>query len=380
MFSRIFQQSRSPIGIDFGTHTIRMLQLQSSGGRPAVVAAASQRLPAELPPSGPMRQQGIIAAIRDMIGNGGFSGRRVVTALPAGAIQYKNLRVPRMPADEMRSAVEWEAADRMHLPTAQMQIRFYDAGEVRQGEESRQEIILMAVDNQAVDEHLAILTACGLTPLAIEPVPNSLARLAARSESPDTDAPPRVVLDVGYSSTKVLVTRQGRVQFFKTIDIGGRQFDQAVANAVNLPVPEAAQLRRNQAQSPDDAGEPLFGTSRREAVERAVAESLRGPISDLAREAQLCLRYHSVTFRGRRPEQAALVGGEAHEPNLRRHMADVLGIQTDLARPLHDVDTSAVRMLRETGVSHCEWAGALGLALRQAAGRRMQSWVKGAAA
>src|SRR5687768_4694335 len=114
-----------------------MLQLERSGDGYAVVAAESRALPAEVPAESAPRVDMFVGLIRDMLDTGGFSGRKVVSCLPAKALHYKNLRVPRMPADELKAAVEWEAADRLKLPVDAMHIQFFDAGEVRQGEELR---------------------------------------------------------------------------------------------------------------------------------------------------------------------------------------------------------------------------------------------------
>jgi type IV pilus assembly protein PilM len=375
MFGRWIDKGYGPIGLDLGSQTVRLVQLArrpGSGGGAApyrVVAARARRWPADLPAQGPERTEAVAAVLREMLETGGFKGRRVVSCLPASAVQYRNLRLPKMPRAEMRTAVEWEATGRMNLAEGgQVSVQYFDAGDVWQGEEARREIILLAAPAGLVDEHLRLLQGCNLSPIAIDAVPGALARAAAWNQAAPGEgaAEARFVLEVGYTSTKALIVRQGEVIFFKLIDIGGQKFDQAVAGRLQIPLGDAAELRqqlRPKAGASTGPESPLFGAGRRENVERAVAEALRAAASDLAREVGLCLRYYAVTFRGRRPDQAVLAGGGAIEPQLIKALADDAGLSVEPWNILAGVDASGAAEIHGDP-NPGGWAAALGLALR----------------
>jgi type IV pilus assembly protein PilM len=338
------------------------------GPRWAAIAAAARTLPENLPEHGSQRTEALVGAISEMLDTGGFLGRRCVTCLPAAAMRYKSIRLPRMPADELKAAVEWEATDRLHLAASKGHVQFFDAGEVVQGEEVRQEVILMAVPEAILTEHVHLLERCRLDPLAVDVVPAALARaLAPPSDTLDMEAPSEVVVDVGYASTKVLIVRQGRIVFFKLIEIGGKQLDQSIASHLGLPAQEVSQLRRRllEAQSEErEADVSVFGSTRREAVDRAVFEALRATIGELAREVGLCMRYFSVTFRGKRPERAMLVGGEAHDARLAQVLAEGASVTVERVDPLARMDLSAVEHAIDTKRLQAQWAVAAGLSMR----------------
>lgn len=365
----LWNKSLCPIGLDVGARVVRMLQLDRRGEGWAVRAAMARPLPELRDDDGAGRAAALTEAVREMLRNGGFAGRRVVSCLPVAAVQAKNLRVPRMPAEELRAAVEWEAADRLSLSPETMQVEFLDAGEVRQGEELRQEIIVMAAPRQAIQEHLDALLACGLEPVAIDVAPAALARCLAGGDADSTEAPARVTLDVGYSSSKLVITRQGRVAFFKMIDIGGKQLDQAVAQQLGLAPPEAAELRRSLQSSAatTGGGSEQASVAQREEAARAVQEALREPVSELAKELGLCLRYFTVTFRQRRPDALLLAGGEAYEAHLAPVLAEGAGIEVQPARPLEGMDLTRVPELADNGRPLSEWAVAAGLSIRPTA-------------
>ena len=365
MFRGLVNKKRRPIGIDFGAHSIRMLQLAPAPGGYAAVAAACRALPADLPAQGDERVELLAPLILDMLADSGASGREVVCCLPATSIQYKNLRLPKMPADELPAAVAWEAADRLKLDPDTTRFQYFDAGEVRQGSELRQEIILLAAPVATVDEYVQVLLSCDLRPQCIEAVPSALARSSGSRPTDAADEAVHVILDVGLATSKVLIVRRGRVVFFKLIDNAGRTFDQRVAQQLRLPLSEAAQLRRRLWPEESDVAEDqaLFGSAGRESVDCAVSEALRAPIDELSKELGLCLRYFSVTFRGRRPEAVKLAGGEARGPQLAKLLADGVGIQTEPVSLAELVDFAPAGPALAAPGAHSAWAVAAGLAL-----------------
>ena len=368
MFGGLFDNSRCPIGLDLGSRCVRLLQLRRTGDGYAVIDAASQELPDDLPADSTQRNAALGSIVGDLVQRGSFHGRQVISCLPPQSLQFKNLRLPPMPPDALRDAVKWEASERLHLQDDGASLQFYDAGEVRQGEEIRQEVIVMVAPAKVVQEHLQILLAVDLQPVGIDAVPGALARCMAQRLSAADASDTQVILDVGYTCSKVLIARHGRVVFFKLIDIGGQKFDQVAAEHLKLPLADVTELRhRMRAVGGDttpDASQPLFGAGRRETIERALFESLRPVIGELSRELSLCLRYYSVTFRGRRPESVLLVGGEACEPQLLKLLSEDGGVTVETVCPLRGMDCSGVESLAQGAAVHGEWAVAAGLSMR----------------
>ncbi len=376
MLGGIFDRGHCPIGVDMGSHSIRLLQLARRGGKVVALAAASAPNPV-IAPGGDAAQSSetIVKCVRDLLTNGGFAGREAVACLSGEVVQFKNVRLPRMPAEELRSAAEWEATDRLKLVDGEAMVQFYDAGEVRQGEESREELILMAASTAAIDAQMRILTQAGLQPLALDVEPSALARALAMAQGNEPEAAdaPRLILDVGFSATKAVILRQGRIVFYKAIDIGGHKFDQAIAKHLKLDDSQASDLRRRVAQESEGQAQDalLFGSSRRDEMQRAVFEAMRPIAADLAREVGLCLRYYSVTFRGKRPETAWLTGGEAGEPNLARVLTEDAALQVKPASPLSQVDCSRTPLLQGGGPLS-QWSVAAGLSLREVSDKKLR--------
>lgn len=346
-----------PIGVDVGRHGVKLAQYDRVGGpdagRANVIATSRQPLPAGLSSKDEGYHQWVASAMKSALTQGPFIGRRCVSSLPASRVVVKNLRLPTMPADELREAVNWEMRDRVASDAA-MTVQFIQAGEVRQGEDTREEIIAMAAETPFVEGHVEALCEAGLAPLAVEVSVSALAR--AFRGACETGV--HLLADVGYESTKLLILRDGRVVFYKRIEVGGQHFSQSVANHLAMPLQDAHELRRSFEIGPE-------GVDRHDAGHRALFEALRGPTNELSQEIELCLRYFGVTFRGPRPERLLLVGGEAIQPWL----ATMLEAAGSYAVELGDASDGVA------GRSAPGWALALGLAQRpdRGWGERRQS-------
>jgi len=367
----IWNRGCSPIGLDIGSSSIKMVQLSHPTSAASVIASGQFAMPDDLKPGDPDYRAAVVDGIGKLLESSPFRGRQVVAALPNRLLQFKNVRMPQMPAAERANAVKWEAAERFQLSDAPAIVQHLVAGEVRQGDEVQDELILMAATQQAIDDYTHLLIDAGLTPAALEPIPVPVARTFARSMRRESDRDQiRVCVEIGRAGSNVIILRGGRVVFFKPIDIGATRINNAVAEHLDLSASDATELRRKLAAAGED-GEPdtehLFGSTRRENVRRAVFEAVRPVVGELATEVGLCLRYYSVTFRGQRPNRVLLAGGEAHDPTVLGLLQEQMEAEVAVADPLDGIDLSSQQVAIERRGGRTEWTVATGLALRPSA-------------
>ncbi len=362
---KLYNQLRprpSSIGLDIGHDGIKMIQLAAVGTTLSATACGRWSFPDNVGDEPALRRRFAVDAVRGLLRSGGFRGRRVVSCLGADELMIKQLRLPRMSEHELRSAVQWEAAERFGLRLAPDQLNHLVAGEIRQGGEVRDEIILLGVRPEVIDEHVAMLDEMKLLPDAIDAEPVCLFRCFDRFlRRRDDQSEVTVLVDLGARGTRVVIGRGRQVAFIKTIDIGGRQLNAAVAEQLNMPHDEAAQLRLGLMRDLGRGGELAEGN---EQTTRAIYDAIRPVVDELGREISLCLRYYAVTFRGAKPEGLTLVGGEAYDPTLRKLLDETLSLECVLGEPLWKIDLSGVDLGDDRRGVHCEWAVAVGLALR----------------
>ncbi len=352
-----------PIGLDLGANGIKMIQFADHGAEPVVQAAASYPLPPALEDAD-ARRTATEQAVADALRRHPFQGRDVVTALGFGEFQMKNIRLPRMPPEERAGAIEFEARERFALGDQAAQIRHLVAGEVRHGNELKEEILVFAAPDALVYARLAMLERLRLRPVALDLAPFAVARCFFRFMRRTADAQAvNIFLDVGRRGTAIVLTHGTEVSFLKLIDLGGEHLDEAVGKALSISAEKANDLRvcvmreKTGRRAADRAGLP-------EDIRSAVTDATRPVVERIARDVQLFLRYFAVTFRGQRPQSLTVVGGEAHEPLLLPVLAESSDVPCTLGDPLRGIAGGAEVVAADCRPYQSAWAVAGGLALR----------------
>jgi len=367
-----------PIGLDIGHNYIKMLQLVISNRQIGVLAADKVRIDPKINGDGQERRRFVVSAIKQMLADGNFHGRNVVSCLPSDKLKITSLRVSETETGQMEQTLAKEAANRFALNPDTDAIKYIHAGSVQQGDEVKNELILFATDNETIKDHIAMLEEARLKPVAIDTVPGALFRSFERSLRRQEDKERTVVFaDIGSQFTTVVFGRAGEICFVKQIALGGENFDREIAARLGIEIFEAAMLRSQLRierglpaseaelinQDPDNRSQSLDTTTR-----QVIADAIATVAQELAREISLCLRYYTVTFRGKRMERAFLSGGEAYESVLLNVLARTLAVEIEVAQPLKGFDLSGegihINLDGDRRGLLCEWAVAVGLSLK----------------
>jgi type IV pilus assembly protein PilM len=348
------------VGVDFGTRAIKMLQVREQRHGLRVVGAGRVDLKYAWLEAEP---EALAEQLRAAFSSGGFTGRRCVVSLPRSAVAVQSVRLPRMPDEELRQAAQWEASQRFGFERGEMEADLIRTGAELQGSENREEILLIAAPHDRIKPWLEPLLSAGLRPVALETHFTALARAFSRHSSPGEGV---AIVDVGAAGSTVLIIRGDQIAFCKPISIGGDQFDQAVAEHLQMEVEAARELRggRNadQARQEDDGPTPA-----EPSIDRAVYDAVRPLFGAFAKEVMLCISYYGVVFRGHPPDKLILTGGDGLEPKLAETLAQhcKLRVVQD-----HEVSQLTPQMGRLREILHrapgppAWWTVAAGLSLR----------------
>jgi len=289
-------------------------------------------------------------------------------------------------SEKIEQALKKEAAQRFGLDPDKDAINYVFAGNVRQGDEIKNELILFAADDETIKSHIKMLEEVGLRPVGIDAVPCALFRSFKRSLRRQEDKEyTAVFVDVGSRFTTVVFGRGGEISFTKQIPIGGENFNREVATKLGISIDKAEVLRgtlqmertANTERAPwasnqEDTTRQISAGNKQvlDTLTRQVMVDAIGAIAEeLAREISLCFRYYTVTFRGKRVELAVFAGGEAYENILLNVLKRQLTVEIEVAQPLKGSDMMNVSFDSDRRGVPCEWAVAVGLGLKGWSGK-----------
>ena len=376
-----------PIGLDIGRNSIKMIQLAMNGGQMSILAADKVRVDPGINDDAEARRRFVISAIKQMLSEGNFCGRNVVSCLPNDQLKITSLRLAETETGEIEQILRKEVAQRFGLDPDKDAINYLVAGNVQQGDEVKNELILFAAADETIKSHIGMLEEAQLRPVAIDTVPCALFRSFERSLRRQEDKEFTVVfVDIGSQFTTVVFGRGGEIGFTKQIPIGGEKFNHEIASKLGVSLEETEILRERlwmesalksergleipQSSSTGQGSEARVLQERQNGVgldasTRQVMVDVIGAVAEeLAREISLCFRYYTVTFRGKRVERAVFSGGEAYEKILLNALRRQLTVEIEVAQPLRGVDMTNVNFDSDRRGLLCEWAVAVGLSLK----------------
>ena len=318
-----------PIGVDIGHSCIKMIQLAESGDDLRVLSVGRAPMPVSAAMDEPQRKRCVVAVIRQLMSHGHFRGRNAVSALSAEELQITSLRLAEAESLQADKALRKEAAQRFSLNADTDAIDYLLAGSVHQDEEVKNEFIVLAAKAQTVEDHISLLEEAGLQPVGIDAAPCALFRSFEKAMRREEDKQRTVIfVDVGYRYTTVVFGRNGEICLAKQMPFGTARFDEEIASKLEMAAGDAESLRlRLQRDEPMEEG-----------TRQLVTEALVSAAEQLAKELSLCLRYHTVTFRGKRVERALVAGGGAHEKVLLDVLQRHLSIAVEPAETFRGLD------------------------------------------
>lgn len=347
------RETTFPIGLQIGPTSVTAAQLRERAGvlELSAAARAAMRIPGDATDEECMKRTA--EAIRELLSDSRFKGRRVVGCLTMDDLFVQNVRLPKLAEDEAEKVVRWEAAERLPYPVDDAEIRHWLAAEIRQETDVKQERILMSCRKQTISRCVELLERANLVPVGIDVEPCAVLRgLTPRTEVAGQTR--RVCVNLCEQATSVIIESADRIQFLKHIDGGGQTLDQAVADHLQLSQDEAATLRGTVTAAatlnPEDD------------IHRCVIDAIREPLESIADEIERCLRYDKVTFREQPPAEITLSGAEA-TAWLAEFLSDRLGTPCRLGNPFRQLDCQVDEdVCRERP---WQWTTAVGLSIKQ---------------
>jgi type IV pilus assembly protein PilM len=280
----MFGGKTSPIGIDFGSDSLKMAQAVLSGGEWKLQAAASADVPANVRHDQAARLNFFCDSVKDLLIQGNFEGKSVVLALPAASMFIQHLRMPQMDEESLRKALPWEARGKLPIDPHHALLRHSIAGEVFQDQEAKVEVILMAAGRELVNQFLAAAARAKLDVIGMHVEAKAIVDCFCHIYRRKTEAEvTSMYVDIGASGSRAFIARGTQLLFARSIAVGGDAFTRTIAGQLSMNMDEAKLLRLKLANSQPAAGE--VQQQRPEAVEpQPERQPTRGMIDDDARD------------------------------------------------------------------------------------------------
>ncbi|MCR9076692.1 MAG: hypothetical protein NXI07_11705 [bacterium] len=341
-----------PLMIEFGISGIKVLQL--SGHNPSSISAAAfMPTPDDLLDNPSKRLLFQMDALPKFLKGEKINATRGACLIPAGQMLCKHLQmIPSegVPNEQIAGA---QLSTQLGCDPNSLLVRCREVpGVKRQG---KHEFVCYGASREFVGRLMGALKTAKLDPVGIHTEFDALVRaMQLRDESAGSvsNSKPRLVLDLGTGSTKVLIMHGPAPVFARTIEVGARHFDETICRQLRCTMMEARDMRhqlkelfRPQAVGASAAGLPGMPPAPEsdppEHIEPQGGTRSRGPQIDLSEpieiicdEISMCMRYHDALFPGIRIESMIFMGGQSKHQPLCAEMARRLHLEAQTFDPL----------------------------------------------
>ena len=307
------KQKRKPgwIGVDVGTHTIKLAQVEQRLSRLQVIdAVVFQRLGAS---SAHVRTSGVpddgelstALALCEKL-----RGRDAASLVPSEAAEVRTMFVPEASESERRCMIDSEVRSSSNLPHDTV-LDYWEWEPTGGGASEQEENVgvvcaSMPVATQSAQE----VEAAGLRCNVLDVPALAMARAVKIADPLETQ--PVAAVDWGYANTTFCVVQGGQTLFTRRVrDCSVQQIVRSLQAALDVSPDEAKHLLATR-------GLPLSNGMDRELqeVQRLIAEATAEPLNEFVDQLGRTLTYFEVQRRNLAPEKIWLFGGGATIANV----------------------------------------------------------------
>ncbi|MEN8208153.1 MAG: type IV pilus assembly protein PilM [Candidatus Fermentibacteria bacterium] len=222
------------VGLDIGSHSIKVVQLTGSSRSLTLSSYAIQELsPGTIVDGEVVNREHLIDTVHDVVRQAGVkSGSKNINSAVSGrSVIVRRIPMEKMSEQDARQAIQWEAETHIPFRIDEVSLDFKIINpEISPGQ---MEVLLVAAKKEVVDLHRGILQGAGLKPSVIELEQFSLQRAYQHAYKPGGDQCV-TILNIGAEVTNMVVVRNGLPSFNRDLSIGGSRFVEALQRALGL--------------------------------------------------------------------------------------------------------------------------------------------------
>jgi type IV pilus assembly protein PilM len=312
----LFRRNKQTLGLDVGSGFVKAAVVDHSGAEPILTHAGYLPLVADAIVEGEIMDPPLVVdTIRALVESLGVTPRSVVTAVGGRDVIIKKIQMDRMPEDDAREVIRWEAEQYVpfDMENVQLDFQILDPGE----DGLQMNVLLVAAKRELVEQKVMLLQDAGVAPAVVDVDAFALYN-AFEQNYPEAGRGVVGLVNIGHEISTILVMQDGAPVVTRDVPLGSRHLRE--------------DLRRIHGLSVDEADAVLQGRTDAQPEHLRV---LRERGSELAMSIERAVAFLSMdSALGRGLGALYLCGGGARIPQLSHALADHLHVRLEVLNPL----------------------------------------------
>lgn len=241
---KLKRKSRPLVGIDIGSHTIKVAVGQYKNGKIVLKKVCSIRIAQDAVKDGKLvRKSDIEAAITNLLSEAAIKNKEIVCAVESNEVIRREMLLPWVDESDIMGLITYEIGQYLPINSDSyiIQYKLMD----KEAGESGQKIRLMvcAVPKDFVSDYMDVLLGVHLKPYALDTNTNALEKLLLFKTTRELRSKNCVFIDMGHSQFHISFFRNGDCLFSKKIDIGGHMLNDILLTNLEISEKDAERLK-----------------------------------------------------------------------------------------------------------------------------------------
>jgi len=319
------KRKSSTVGLDIGSSLIKIIGMDHSGPVPKITHFGMAKLLPEAIVEGEIMDRNlVIDGIRECIEQAGVESNEVVTAVSGRAVIVKKVVMDKMPPEDAREAIFWEAEQ--HVPfdiddvCLAFQILHEDIGA------NQMEVLLVAAKKDMVNTHASLIKDAGLIPCIIDvdsfAVQNCFEinrGMAGEEENKKVIG----LVNLGSDVTNINIVQNNSPQFTRDIGTGSNNFIERLQKELGVDY---------------DEGQRIISGELGERDKDKIRRIIESGTNDLSLGIDRSIAFLKAAGDADKIDELVLSGGGAHIPFLKEILAEKHGVEISVHNPLEGIE------------------------------------------
>jgi type IV pilus assembly protein PilM len=313
------------IGVDVGTHTVKLAQMVREREEVRLHRAAVIQRPSSWSGNDGLALEKPIPSygeIRAALECGDFIGRNAIGALPMNVCQLRGLNVPPGTHQERRTIIADELAEDWAGRTNPMEFDFWETDPARADKNPDAfNVNVVAAPRPWVSQLWRDCRQNGLNCWLIDGLPLAMARSVGLTGGL-AGGKKALVIDWGYSNTTMCIASEERPHYSRRVhDCAFGGVLEAIVNVFDVTFDEAQYLAESEGLAAPE-GDPAGDPGAAQAITRAVSRILDELIFQIGRT----LQFTDMHRRHLQPSAVWLMGGGASLKNIAPFLSQAISL------------------------------------------------------
>ncbi|MFP4021216.1 MAG: pilus assembly protein PilM [Halanaerobium sp.] len=317
--------------VDFGHNSIKYLSARAKKNKIKLLNSGKKEIPAGIIENGKVIDTHFLTKLIADIFTEKNIGSGVLLLTPASGQEFvRNLKMPKMPKEELKEALIWEVQDFLDLPAEKIALDYIISAE----KDDQYELLVTVLSKDVLNSYLEIFQNNMLKVEVVNLEDLALISLLARDNYLDQ---PGLILDLGASSSKILVAEKDKLYLSREIDTSGNNFSNLFLKEENTN--EEAEIEKKKFKFfPDQAGKEKSLDLMLSDIDNpaTIQKQIKNLADEIVHEVNRSLEYHNE----RNPDNPAakiyLTGGGLLLDGLVDYFKSEIDLEISIINPLEN--------------------------------------------